>query len=108
MTEYQQLNTDLWDLIRRTVTLAGPWEQLDTQHIRETFVNSDLRDGQGFYQWVSNHGDSNTLVKQMELQTQLAKFPNLDVSASCTVQRVITHLTQLLNLLLAWELPRMS
>ena len=53
MAEYQRYNTVLWDIIRPSVVIAGPWEEIDQDHIRDNFINGDLRDGVGLYHWAS-------------------------------------------------------
>ena len=95
MAEYQSINTQLWDLIRDTVTIAGEWEEIDAEHIQGTFINGELRDGAGFNQWVISHGDITTLTAQLKIETDYVNFQQLDTAVGCSVQRVTLHLTRL-------------
>ena len=97
MAEYQRYNTVLWDIIRPSVVIAGPWEEIDQDHIRDNFINGDLRDGVGLYHWASAFGDTSGLVAQLQISKDLANYDSLRVQ-DCSVQRVTMHLTRLLKL----------
>ena len=74
MAEYQRYNTALWDVIRPSIIITGPWEEIDQDHIRDNFINDDLRDGVGLYHWVSTFGDTSGLVAQLKISKDLANY----------------------------------
>ena len=54
--QYLSENTKLYFLMKDSVVISGPYEQLDTDYINKNFVGAagsrSLRDGLGFLNWV--------------------------------------------------------
>ena len=68
MTEYQERNTALWDVVKPSLDLSGPDEMSDREEIRKKYMIGDIRDGYGLYQWADEKGDQTDVLSQVELQ----------------------------------------
>ena len=98
MAEYQARNTSFWDVIRPTVCLDGDWADIDESNVQQHFVIGDLRDGVGFYWFTLSFGDKTAISEQLKIVKEFSNFPHLDVSNTCSIQRIQLHLTRLLRI----------
>ena len=61
LQQYQGENTALYFLVKESVIISGPYEQLDREYITKNFVGAsgarNLRDGIGFLRWVESFFD---------------------------------------------------
>ena len=44
LERFQDINMRMWDIVRASIVLTGPFAPSDRVHIRENFMNGDLRD----------------------------------------------------------------
>ena len=79
--EYQAMNTWLWDLIDESVDLAGPYEKVDRLDIQAAYMNDDLRDGVGLFNWALDKAASNPITDQIEATRVLSDYKPLVGSA---------------------------
>ena len=60
MIQYQRENAKLFDVIYDTIDLASEWETIDLEHIQESFILNQERDGNGLLKWIRSFHDLNS------------------------------------------------
>ena len=91
-------NTRLYYVWRKSIDLAGPYNELDLEYIREHFMLGDARDGIGLRQWVMS---LKSCAPSAETQSDLhVKVANFRLGPGSTVAQ-INH--QLADLLSSWR-----
>ena len=76
MMEYQVYNTAFWDAIEPSLRFEGAYEPMDRLQKQE-FMNNDLRDGVGLYNYVRELTSANPIEKQIEAMQALAAHGKL-------------------------------
>ena len=98
LSEYQTLNTWLWDILEGSIDIRGAYEEVDTMAV-ERFKVGDLRDGVGLRQWAMELAAVDPIAEQIEAVQKLAAYPALPASDSITVVQLDNHANKLLS---AW------
>ena len=85
--QYQGENTALYFLVKESVVISGPYEQLDREYITNNFVGAsgarNLRDGIGFLRWVESFFDISKEQAQINIKKDFAvKMKILPADAS--------------------------
>ena len=72
LQQYQGENTALYFLVKESVIISGPYEQLDREYITKNFVGASgarsLRDGIGFLRWVESFFDISKEQAQINIK----------------------------------------
>ena len=72
LQQYQGENTALYFLVKESVIISGPYEQLDREYITKNFVGAsgarNLRDGIGFLRWVESFFDISKEQAQINIK----------------------------------------
>ena len=97
MSDYQALNTAVWDLVRESVDLAGAYEVMDSKHCKQNFMIGDLRDGVGFIWWAYAQGKTDPVLDQINALKELNDFPALDGSKAVTRVMLDVHTSRLVE-----------
>ena len=96
MMEYQVYNTAFWDVIEPTLRFEGAYEQMDRLQKKE-FMNDDLRDGVGLYNFVRELTSINPIDRMIEAMQALASHGKLPSGAKVTLVQVDQHTNGLLT-----------
>ena len=96
MIVYQRLNTSLWDALRPTIVIDGPFEVNDRLHLNTLFMIGDLRDGKGLWTWANDFGETSDWNSQVEITNKLATYPTLAINANRP--QITKHCLDLLEL----------
>ena len=97
MIEYQGLNTALWDAIEPVLRFDGAYEAQDRLQKKE-YMNNDLRDGVGLYNYVLELTSVNPIDRQIEALQALSLHGKLSGNANVTQVQFDTFLNKLLML----------
>ena len=97
MIEYQGLNTALWDAIEPVLRFDGAYEAQDRLQKKE-YMNNDLRDGVGLYNYVLELTSVNPIDRQIEALQALSLHGKLSGNANVTQVQFDTFLNTLLML----------
>eukprot|EP00900_Chrysochromulina_parva_P019644 jgi/Chrpa1/27681/Chrysochromulina_OHIO_Genome00026893-RA len=100
MLEYQMYNTALWDALEPSLRFEGAYEAMDRLQKKE-FMNDDLRDGVGLYNYVRELTSVNPIDRQIEAMQALASHGKLPSGAKVTLVQVDQHANGLLTKWLA-------
>jgi hypothetical protein len=95
MMEYQVYNTAFWDAIEPSLRFEGAYEAMDRLQKKE-FMNNDLRDGVGLYNYVRELTSVNPIDRQIEAMQALASHGKLPSGAKVTLVQVDQHANGLL------------
>ena len=95
MLEYQVYNTAFWDAIEPSLRFEGAYEAMDRLQKKE-FMNNDLRDGVGLYNYVRELTSVNPIDRQIEAMQALASHGKLPSGAKVTLVQVDQHANGLL------------
>jgi len=101
MIVYQRLNTKLWDAIRPTIVIDGPFEMNDRLHMSTMFMIGDLRDGKGLWTWANSFGQTSDWNSQVEITNRLATYATLAIHSDRS--QIIKHYLDLLELWLTLD-----
>ena len=96
MLEYQMYNTALWDAIEPSLRFEGAYESMDRLQKKE-FMNNDLRDGVGLYNYVRELTSVNPITRQIEAMQALTAHGKLPSGAKVTLVHVDQHTNGLLT-----------
>jgi hypothetical protein len=97
MSDYQTINTAVWDLVRPSVDLAGAYEVMDIKHCKQNFMIGDLRDGVGFIWWAHALARTDPVLDQINALKELNDFPPLDGSKTVTRVMLDVHTSRLVE-----------
>ena len=86
----------MWDIVRASIVLDGPFAPSDRVHIRTNFMNNDLRDTYGLFKWADDIGNKQSAAAQVKVSGELADWSMLDTK--CTQDELVSHCTDLLSL----------
>ena len=96
MLEYQMYNTALWDAIEPSLRFEGAYESMDRLQKKE-FMNNDLRDGVGLYNYVRELTSVNPITRQIEAMQALTAHGKLPSGAKVTLVHIDQHTNGLLT-----------
>ena len=97
--EYDNLNTELYFLLRPSLDFSGEHEKDDADKVM-SFHDGDLRNGHGLYMWVSGFVDAATLNQQQVLRVEV---DSAKLSAGANLDQLEIHSKSLLRKWLAIE-----
>ena len=95
MMEYQVFNTAFWDVVEPSLPFEGAYKSMDRLQLKE-FMNDDLRDGVGLYNYVRELTDVNPIDKRIEAMQALAAHGKLSADARVTLVQIDKHSNGLL------------
>ena len=95
MMEYQVFNTAFWDVVEPSLQFEGAYKSMDRLQLKE-FMNDDLRDGVGLYNYVRELTDVNQIDKRIEAMQALAAHGKLSADARVTLVQIDKHSNGLL------------
>ena len=96
MMEYQVYNTAFWDAIEPSLRFEGAYEPMDRLQKKE-FMNDDLRDGVGLYNYVRELTSVNPIDQRIEAMQALAAHGKLPSGAKVNLVQVDQHTNGLLT-----------
>ena len=99
LARFQDVNMRMWDAVRNSIELDGPFESSDKAYIRQHFMNGDIRDSHGLFMWADELGNITDIKSLVKVSKDLANWPELPHTA--TQDDIVKHASGLLDLWLA-------
>ena len=97
--EWQQENTDVFYILRNSISLEGPHNKSDLARLEQKFSAGDLRDGKGFYEFATGFKTESSTKAQWQYMRDL----DTKLSASASQTQIQVHCDTLLS---TWLLIR--
>ena len=97
--EWQQENTDVFYILRNSISLEGPHNKSDLAMLEHKFSAGDLRDGKGFYEFATGFRTESSTKAQSQYMRDL----DTKLSASASQTQIQVHCDTLLS---TWLLIR--
>ena len=89
--EYKNASAKLYNLVRPTLDISGPYEKSDRAHIRRMFRANDQRLGKELLEWALSFSNETGIDAQLDAQQALLEF---NLAPTATLEQIDSHCVQ--------------